>query len=335
LEAFSYGHNLEGKSSKVFDFQLFEGCVFQSYDSLLGEKGVKFKVRDFHKNTNTILNHEFELHLGFLAKHLGSLDINSVSAELKKGCVERQDKVKQEIAATMLLIEKKRLESLKFEEERKKAEAETAEKKKIVEEAAAKKKIVEEAAAKKKIVEEAAAKKKIEEEAAAKKKIEAETAAKKKIEEEAAAKKKIEAEIAAKKKIEEEAAAKKNIEHETTRKKAEEEESANNKEQESRAKSEELRKKIEAKLKNYLEKTIDDEAKKASLIKLTNMEVDEKKFVAAEINRIIVNYDCGFGRAFYITGANDELGNWKKATKLEVKSKDVWVCKSEILKDNV
>jgi hypothetical protein len=43
---------------------------------------------------------------------------------------------------------------------------------------------------------------------------------------------------------------------------------------------------------------------------------EEKLRISLDVNRINVKYDCGWGNALFITGENEELGNWKVARKL-------------------
>jgi len=260
LNKFSYGHNVEGKKSNVFDFQLVQGCKFDFYDLTFGGKGLKFVVRDFNAQRSAV-SHNFDVYLGFLAKLLGSFDTKKMAQDLAVACNERKEKIKKETLEALKEIEKKRIEAQKLEEERKAGE-------------------------------EAASKKKAQEEATGKKKAEDESAANKK--------------------------------------KAEEEE------ERKRKQAEEERKRIEKELQEKYQKEIADKISKVTISSpIASTQIDEKKNIEIEIYRILINYDCGFGRAFYITGSTPDLGQWKKATKLDVKGKDLWAFQSSSVKDNV
>lgn len=197
-------------------------------------------------------------------------------------------------------LEKARIEAKK-EEERRRIEAETLKKQQELQ-AAEEKRKAEEAARK------AEEQKKIEEQKA---KIAAAEAAKKEAE------KKAEEERLKKLQEEQKAAEEKRIKEEEARK-AEEA-----KKLEEAKKEEERKKKAaeEAAAKAKLE----EEAKKEAASK-QNLEI---------LNTIVVKYNCGYGKAIYITGEDPSLGSWNTATKLRVANANEWQYSSTNLKDGM
>jgi hypothetical protein len=70
---------------------------------------------------------------------------------------------------------------------------------------------------------------------------------------------------------------------------------------------------------------------------VNNEDENKDEFEVPRIYTILINYDCGFGNALYITGESDDLGNWCRALKLSVASDcgKLWAFKSLGQKEGV
>jgi hypothetical protein len=52
-------------------------------------------------------------------------------------------------------------------------------------------------------------------------------------------------------------------------------------------------------------------------------------------NKFLINYNCGYGNALYITGDHEELGNWNIGTKLMIKNDYEWTFETDKIESQI
>lgn len=343
--------------ANVFDYDLMD-CEFKQVSTWL-EKRFQFRIRTFGAKGKSQGNYTFLARFKTGAGLLGGVDLNAITETLQKQCEARKQAIRRQIEEEAREKERKRVETelmkqadearekalqerikaeqeqaqkqkeedeRKKEEERKKKEADDAERKRKEEEKARQEREEEE---RKKLEEErikaakdADEKSRLEEE----KRVQDEARAKQKLEEERARQEEERKQKEQEKKEQERIEAERKQKEEDSKKEVEER--ARKEEEEKKKSEEEAKKKLE-------EEVMKQKVKEEEVVSkaVEEKETNEKKFFE-NYNALEVNFDCGFGKAIFITGQDQKLGNWQVAYRLTPVQKNLWVYKNgNLLKD--